>query len=151
MKKITLLICFSTLLFSCDQLLGEEVARLKINKTSNSELHLQEAALSLKKSDKISFWTETDVVYENDVALMYTIEIWKDSINIGGLKLDALKTNPTLMELRKTIGNKTSWSFSGKMRHITIKETGNYTFKAILKSSDNPTLKVNKAELVLKK
>ncbi|GAA4245184.1 hypothetical protein KO504_04010 [Winogradskyella psychrotolerans] len=151
MKKIAFVIFFCFLLIGCSKLLGEEVARLEINKTSNTELYPKEAALSLSKGEKISFWTDTDVVYEDDVALIYTVEIWKDSVNIGGLKLDALKTNPTVMELRKTIGNKTSWSFSGKMKHITIKETGNYTFKAILNSSDNPSLKINKAELVLKK
>ena len=55
------------------------------------------------------------------------------------------------MEVKKVLGNKTSWSFSGKMKHITIKEDGDYIFKAILRSSDNPTLNINKAELVLKK
>lgn len=151
MKKTVLLIIVTFLFVACNNLLGEEVGRLEINKLSNAELHMKETSLSLKKGEKVSFWTDTDIEYENDLALEYTIEIWKDSLQIGGTKLDALDTNPTLMEVKKTLGNKTTWRYSGKMKHFSIEKDGDYTFKAILNSSDNPTLKINKAELVLKK
>jgi len=46
---------------------------------------------------------------------------------------------------------KTNWSFSGKNSEIKIEEDGYYTFKGILVASENETLKVTKAEIVLKK
>ncbi|WP_179352277.1 hypothetical protein [Winogradskyella vidalii] len=151
MKKIIGVLVITFLLVGCETLLGEEIGRLVINEASNSELHTEETSLSLKKGEKIAFWTDTDIVYKNDLALVYILEIWKDSTQIGRTELDALNTNPRLMEVKKVLGNTTTWRYSGKMKHFSIKEDGNYTFKAILKSSDNPTLKINKAELVLKK
>jgi hypothetical protein len=47
--------------------------------------------------------------------------------------------------------DKTSWSFSGKNSQMKIEEDGKYTFKGILVASENPSLKVTKAEIVFKK
>ncbi|GJM60748.1 hypothetical protein [Persicobacter diffluens] len=151
MKKILLIFSISLAIIGCDALTGKEVARLPINETSNINLNMKEATLFLKKDEKVSFWTETDIEYENDVALVYTIELWKDSIKLGGVQLDALETNPTILEIKSSKGNKTSWSYTGKMDQYVVEEDGEYTYKAVLSSSDNPTLKINKAELVLKK
>lgn len=139
------------LLLSCDTFTADEIARLSFKETSNYELNIEEAALELKKGDKIHYWTEIDIEYENDLALVYNIEVWKDSVKLGGLEANALQTNPTIMELRTNIGNKTSWSFKGRMFTNTIEEDGSYRFLAVVRSSENPTLKLNKVELVLKK
>ncbi|WP_254160693.1 hypothetical protein [Chryseosolibacter histidini] len=47
--------------------------------------------------------------------------------------------------------DKTSWSFSGKNSEIKIEEDAQYTFKGILVASDNPSLKVTKAEVFFRK
>jgi hypothetical protein len=151
MTKLKLLLPLFFLNVGCDTFTGEEVARLPINKTSNKELIVKEATLDLKEGEGVSFWTEMDMEYENDLGMVYTVEIWKDSVKQGGFQLDALKTNPTLFETRTTVGNKTSWSFTGKMDHLEIDSDGKYTFKAVINSSDNPTLNLKKAELVIKK
>ncbi len=139
-------------LTGCNVLIGEEVARLPINQVSrHTELIIKEATLDLKKGEEISFWTETDIEFEDGLALVYTVEVWKGSLQIGGFEMDALETNPTMMEVRTSFGNKTSLSYTGKMNSAPIEEDGKYTFRAVLNSSDNPTLKINKAELILKK
>lgn len=143
---------FIALIFSaCDAVLGKEVARLEIDQTSNEELIIKQASLSLKKGEEVAFWTEMDMEYENDLALVYVVEVWKDSTLQGSFQLDALETSPTMMEVKTTIGNKTSWSYTGKMDFLNIEEDGNYNFKAIVRSSDNPTLLLHKANLILKK
>ncbi|MEQ9091993.1 MAG: hypothetical protein RIE52_12940 [Balneola sp.] len=151
MKNLFLLLAFSFLMVTCDTLTAEEIARLSFTETSNTELNVEEVSLELKKGEKIHYWTEIDVEYENDLSLVYDIEVWKDSVKLGGLQGNAFETNPTMMEIKKSFGSKTSWSFAGRMFTNTIKEDGNYTFFAVIRSSDNPTLKLNKAELVLKK
>ncbi|WP_074407792.1 hypothetical protein [Aquimarina megaterium] len=151
MRKLLLGLSITLILIGCDALIGEEIGRISFKQTSNIEQIIREITLDLKEGEKISFWTETDIEYENELTLIYTVELWIDSKEQGGFKMNALETNPTMMEIKKSFGNETSWSYTGKMNHLTIKEDGNYTFKAVLHSSENNNLKINKAELVLKK
>ncbi|WP_109850965.1 hypothetical protein [Aquimarina sp. AU58] len=151
MKKLLLGLSITLALIGCDALTGEEIGRISFKQTSDVEQIIRETTLDLKKGEKISFWTEIDIEYENELALIYTVELLIDSKEQGGFKMNALETNPTMMEIKKSLGNKTTWRYTGKMNHWTIKEDGNYTFKAVLHSSENHTLKINKAELVLKK
>lgn len=139
-------------LTGCKSLIGTEVARLPINQVSLSEesLILKEASLDLKKDEEIVFWSEMDFEYEGNVQLLFKVAIFKDGMDYGGLDIDPTKMNVTLKELKKSIMGKTEWSYTGKNTKITIKEDGNYTFKGILIASENPSLVINKAELVLK-
>ena len=150
MKKIVLGIITSFLLVSCG-MFAEEVARIPFKQTSNTKLNVKETTLELIKGDKIAFWTDTDIAYEGHLALVYTLELWKDTLNIGVIELNALETNPTMLEVKTSFGSKTSWSFEGKMNYMTIDNDGTYTFKAILQSSDNETLVLKKSDLVFKK
>ena len=136
---------------ACDALTGEEVARMDIQETSDRELIIKQATVNLKKGDEVAFWTEMDLEYENDLALRYSVEVWKDSQRLKAFDLDALNTNVRMMEVRTSFGNKTSWSYTGRMGKMEIAEDGIYDFKAILRSSGNPTLVLNKANLVLKR
>lgn len=136
---------------ACDALTGEEVARMDIQETSDRELIIKQATVNLKKGDEVAFWTEMDLEYENDLALRYSVEVWKDSQRLKAFDLDALNTNVRMMEVRTSFGNKTSWSYTGRMGKMEIAEDGIYDFKAILRSSGNPTLVLKKANLVLKR
>lgn len=136
---------------ACDALTGEEVARMDIHDTSDRELNIKQATVNLKKGDEVAFWTEMDLEYENDLALRYSVEVWKDSQRLKAFDLDALNTNVRMMEVRTSFGNKTSWSYTGRMGKMEIAEDGIYDFKAILRSSGNPTLVLKKANLVLKR
>lgn len=138
-------------LYGCAGIGGEEIARMDFENLSNVELHTKEATINLKKGEKISFWSEIDLEFENQLMLVYTIEIWNDTTKLGGLQFDALETNPTFKEIRTSLGNKTTWSFTGKMDFWEVLEDGNYTFIAALASSDNPSLQLNKSTLILKK
>lgn len=137
----------------CSAITGEEVARLPINQISVSDdnLIMKEASLALKKGDKIALWSEMDVKYEGDVLLRFKLEILKDGELFQGLEIDPTDKNITIGEVKSSIMGKTDWRFSGKNGQIKIEEDGHYTFKAIFVASNNPSLKVDKAELVLKK
>lgn len=141
------------LLTGCDALMGEEVARLSINQVSKDDKNLivKEASVDLKKGEEIAIWSEMDIEYEGDVALRFKMEVLKNGENIGGLEIDPTDKNITIGEVRTSLMGKTDWSFTGKNSEITIEEDGNYTFKGILVASENTTLKVMKAEIVLKK
>jgi len=142
-----------TLLIGCDALTGEEVARLSINQISSDDnnLILKETSLNLKKDEEIAIWSDMDIEYEGDVELRFRIEILKNGENFGELEIDPTDKNITIGEVKTSLMGKTDWSFSGKNSEIKIEEDGNYTFKGILVASENPTLKVTKAEIVLKK
>ena len=137
----------------CSALIGEEIGRLPINQVSleGEDLIIKEISLDLKKDEKIAIWSEMDIVYEGDVELRFIIEILKDAEDFDVLEIDPREKNVTIGERKTSVMDKTDWSFTGKNSGITIEEDGNYTFRGILVASDNPTLKVNKAEIVLKK
>ncbi len=150
-RQILFAAASSLLLYSCDAITAEEVARVSIDKTSNKELFVKEMSLDLKEGESVSFWTEMDLEYQDNLSLIYTIEVWRDSVKQGGFQLDAMDTNPTMNEVKTSFNNNTSWSYTGKMDKLKIEKDGNYTFKAVINSSENPSLVIRKADLILKK
>lgn len=149
-NNIILVIC-SLLLVSCGAFLGEEVGRMPFTLLSNDSTNIQQISLDLKKDEIITFWAEMDLAYEGELELLYTVEVWQDTVKIGGFQIDALNTNPTLMEVKTSFNDQTSWSYKGKMDFLKIKEEDHYTFKAILQSNDGAIVTLNKADLVLRK
>jgi hypothetical protein len=92
-----------------------------------------------------------DIEYEGEIALRFRMEVLKNGVKTGDLEIDPTAKNITLGEIKTSLQDKTDWSFSGKNSEISIEEDATYTFKALLVASENPTLKVTKAEIVLKK
>lgn len=154
-QLLSLLIVAVTFAFlaGCSALIGEEVARLPINQVSTDDepLILKETSLNLKKDDEIAIWSDIDIEYEGDIDLRFRLEIVKDGEKFGGLEIDPRDKYITIGEIKSSVMGKTDWSFSGKNSEIKIEEDGNYNFKGILIASHNPSLIVNKAEIVLKK
>jgi len=150
--KIAILLLSFTLVFSCG-LTGEEVGRLKINALSKTEdqLIIKEEHVSLKKGDELGVWSEMDYKYEGELALRFKVEVLKNGEPFGAFEIDPTDKNITFKEMKSSFNGKTDWSFTGKNTTIPIKEDGDYTFKGILVASENPTLEINKAELVIKK
>jgi hypothetical protein len=145
-------ILFTLILAGCSALTGEEVGRLAINQISSEDnLIKKEASVVLKPGDEIAFWSEMDMEYEGDVKIVFRISMTKDGKDLGAMDVDPRKKDMTIGEVKTSIGDKTSWSFSGRGAIIPITEAGNYKFEAILLASDNPSLIIKKAELVLKK
>lgn len=152
MKRPHMLSLLLIFLIGCSAITGEEVARLPINEISTeNNLVVKEVSLDLKKDEEIAFWSDIDMEYEGDASLRFRVEVLKNGEDFGGFEIDPTDKSMTLGEVRTTIMDKTDWSFSGKNSEVKIEEDGKYTFKAILVSSDNPSLKIEKAELVIKK
>jgi hypothetical protein len=152
MKTLLVLFATSLVLLGCDAITGKEVGRLQINQLSTKgNLVIKETTLDLKKDEEIGIWSDMDIEYEGDVALRFRVEIGKDGKSIGGFEIDPTEKNITIGEVKTTLMGKTDWSFTGRNSVYTIEEDGKYTFKGILVASDNATLKVTKAEVVLKK
>jgi hypothetical protein len=136
----------------CSALTGEEVGRLPINQVSSEDnLIKKEASVILEAGDEIAFWFEMDMEYEGDVTILFRISISKDGKDLGSMDVDPRKKDMTMGEVKTSLGDKTTWSFSGRGAILPITENGNYKFEAILLASDNPSLIIKKAELVLKK
>lgn len=140
------------LIFSCSFLSGEEVGRLAINEVSKEDnLISKETSIDLKAGDEIIFWSEMDIQYEGKVDMRFRVSIKKGEEEYGNLEIDPTEKDMTLTEVKNTLDDKTSWSFTGRNAVFNIQADGKYTFKAILVVSENNSLKVSKAELVLKK
>ena len=56
-----------------------------------------------------------------------------------------------ICHVRVRLNGHTDWRFTGRNEAYTAPADGNYTFKAILTAEPNPSLRINKAELLLKK
>lgn len=131
---------------------GEEIGRLKINEPSHGEnIIIKEVTIPLDKEDKISFWTEMDVIYEDQVSIRFKVEILKDNQPYGGLEIDPFQKKVTIGETKTEINGTTTWSFTGKNASLSIHEDGEYTFRGILVTSTNETLKIDKADVIIKK
>lgn len=140
------------LLIGCSSLTGEEIARLQINKIStNGNITAKEAILDLNAGDDIVFWSDMDVAYEGKVEFRFKLKIFKDEDKISELEIDPTQKNITLGEMKSSIMDKTKWSFTGKNSELKIKEDGTYRISAVFIASNNPSLKINKAELAIKK
>ncbi len=151
-KNIFFLSVLIVYFFGCKEIISEEIARIPVNSVSSEDsLIIREVNVYLHAKDIVSFWTEMDIEFEGELFFEFQIKILKDSIVMGGLKIDPFKKEMTINELKRTVLNKTKWRFTGKNATIGIPEDGNYTFEAILISNQNNSLKVNKAEIILKK
>ncbi len=152
MRKLITLLIISLLSLGCTTLIGEEVGRLKINELSpENSLVIKEATLDFKKGDEIGIWSDIDIEYEDDIVLRFRIGVSKDGEQHGRFEIDPTEKSITTGELKTSIMGKTNWRFMGKNTKIEIEEDGEYTFKGLLVASDNPSLKITKAEIVLKK
>ena len=140
------------LLIACSALTGEEVGRLAINQVSSGEnLITQEASVVLEAGDEIIFWSEMDMEYTGNVALRFRVSIKKGDEPYGNMEIDPTEMDLTLGESKTTENGKTSWSFSAQNAAFNVQEDGTYTFQAILVASENQSIVIKKAELVLKK
>ncbi|MBF9220490.1 hypothetical protein [Hymenobacter ruricola] len=145
-------LAFVPLLVGCDALMGKEVARLPINEVSTAGHEVvREATVQLQKDDKIALWSDMDLAYEGDSPIRFQVQVTKDGSPFKQLQIDPTEKNVTIGEVKTDVNGSVNWRFSGKNAELVIPAAGSYTFKAILVAADNPTLHVNKAELVLKK
>ena len=152
MKKVIFFSFMACCLAGCSALTGEEVGRLAINKVSSEEgLITKETTIDLKQGDEIVFWSDMDMSFEGDVGLRFRLTIQKEGGSPDNLEIDPTVKDMTLGEVKTTLGNKTNWSFSGRNFIFNVLEDGRYNFKAILVASENKSLIINKAELVIKK
>lgn len=150
-KQLLLALLLAAPLSACEALFGKEIARLPINAVS-TEGHevLKEAALQLKKADVISLWSDMDMTYEGEAPLRFQVTVLKNGAPFGQLELDPTDKNVTLGEVKTNVNGNVSWRFSGKNATLTVPENATYTFRGQLVAASNPSLKINKAELVLK-
>jgi hypothetical protein len=136
----------------CSALTGEEISRLAINKVSTKGNFIdKDVMLELKQGDEIAFWSEMDMAYEGDINLRFRVKIFKNDIKMSELDIDPMKKSITIGEVKTSIMNKTKWSFTGKNYELKIEEDASYRIAAILIASNNPSLEVTKAELIIKK
>ena len=139
-------------LVGCDALLGKEVARLPVNEVSTPGHEVvKEATVPLKKGDEIALWSDMDFAYEGSSPVRFQVEVTKDGAPFKQLEIDPTEKNVTIGEVKTSVNESVNWRFSGKNTELVIPDAGSYTFRARLVAAANPTLRLTKAELVIKK
>lgn len=133
--------------------MGDEIGRLPINSISTDEEHLviKETSIDLQKGDRIDFWSDMDFVSEGELALEFRVKMFKEGEELEMFSVFPFQGNLTVNEKKIEANGKTTWSFQKKNLSKEIKESGKYTFSAILVSNNNPQITLNKAELVIRK
>ncbi|MCD6065258.1 MAG: hypothetical protein K0S33_84 [Bacteroidetes bacterium] len=150
--KIALLFCIALVLVKCAALTSKEVGRVQIDTISDAEnMDWKEVKLDLKAGEKLWFWTDMSIIYDDELELEYQVQLIRDSDTLGYIKLHPFEKKVTIGEIKSSVLGHTDWSFQGQMDFLQIEKSGQYTFRVILVSSLNETLKLNKADLVLKK
>ena len=154
-KKTLYIIAVLTIFITsgCNALTAKEIGRLPINEVSIDDDHLivKETELLLKKGDQLSIWSDMNIAYQGEVSLLFKLEILKDGEQMGGMEIDPTDKKITIGEFKKQVMDQTDWSFTGRNSGFIVDDDGTYTFRGILVASDNPSLKVSKAEVVFKK
>lgn len=153
MKRFPSLLLLSVAVLLLSACRGEEVGRITLS-LANTDTTLQvaeSAALPLKKGEKIYLWADMDMKYEGEPGILFLVEILKDGKTTGEIKADPMNCNVTMYSSEVTSGSSTARSFEGRLEVIDIGEDGSYTFRAALQSAGNPTLQLNKADLVVRK
>lgn len=146
MRKILFILLLPFLIVGCGGLFGEEIGRIELAEP----LVEGESTFYVEKGAELAFWVEIDITYDGDLDLIFDVEVLREGTLMGAYQLDALKVNPTVNEQKYTMGGHTSWSFSGEMSYMPIGVSGDYTVKALFRNSDNPTLQIEKIDLVMK-
>lgn len=152
-RFVFLLICAAGLCWSCDAMMGEEVARLRIGKVSReNNLMIADTTLQLQAGDGFAIWAEMDIAYQGHVDFEYRMQVLKDGEEYGGFQFDpTADANLTVGETKVEVQGKTNWSFRKKSSSFKVDEAGSYTFQALMVATENESLEVNKADLVLRK
>jgi hypothetical protein len=106
----------------------------------------------LNKGDVVEVWNDMliQTLRKDDIEVSYGLEQFVNGTSRGGLKIDALKTHPTIESVDERARGRLVKGFQGKMTFIEINETADYTFKAILISNDS-LLIVDRAKLMFKR
>jgi hypothetical protein len=151
-KNMVWQLALVALMSGCNGLFGKEVARLPINVVSTDGHDVvKEATLQLKKDDEVAVWSDMDLAYEGASPVRFQVVVTKDGEPFKQLEIDPTEKNVTVGEVKSTVNDHVNWRFTGKNAVLTIPVNGAYLFKARLIAAPNPTLKITKAELVLKK
>lgn len=137
------------LLFSLSSLTacGSEAGRVPFSNEGSG------AAPMTLKAGEVAFWTDLDVAYEGQAALVYRIELVQDGSTVATAVCDPLGHLPMKMSWRETnIGASHSRRGRGKMEcAATLAKGGPTTVKATLAFDRKPaTVTLKKADLVLK-
>ena len=151
MKQIVFLLVLTSIIQSCTGGL-ENLGSISIKHISSDTILVQETTIELKEGDVVELWNDMSIEtrQKDKVRVIYGLEQYLNGQSRGGMKLDALKTNPTLLESKESARGRLVWSFQGKMAYIDILESGKYTFKAALFTSDKELI-LNRASLVFKR
>lgn len=146
--KTLLLAALPLFLFTaCDALWGAEIGRIEINEAS---VELKETTVKLQKRNPLSLWADLDFEYEGELQLYYTIEVWQGNNQISGQRLNGLTPTNVTNSLKTEVNGHFSERFSGEIGEVELVQNGNYVVKASISTSDNATLKLKKAHLVLR-
>lgn len=137
---------------ACAALSAKEAGRLSFKNPSGSIMpEWKKTDLHLKQGEILRFWADMDLVYDGAVDLSYRVKLVKGADTLVETDLNPFEKNVTVNEVKTTVMGKTSWRFSGQMHTLEIKESGTYRVLATFYSSLNNRMKLNKADLVLKK
>ncbi len=152
MKKYILFILIPLFFVNCTALTGEEIARIPIKEVSTeNNIKMQEVSLDLKALDEVSVWSDMDFEWDKKVELRFIIEVLKNGEEFEDYEINPIEKSVTYGEAKTEMFGAHKWHFFGKNLQIRIEEDANYTFKIMLVASNNPSLIINRADIVLMK
>ncbi|PJJ60281.1 hypothetical protein [Hymenobacter chitinivorans] len=151
-SKLWAALALAVPLSACGSLFGKEVARLPINALSTPGHEVtREATLQLQKDEQVALWSDMDMAYDGEAPVRFQVQVLQNGRPYQQLELDPTEKNVTVGEVKTNLNGKVNWRFTGKNGSLTVPAAGTYTFRAHLVAAANPTLRITKAELVLKK
>ena len=152
MKQLIVLLLVPALLLNCTALTGEEIARISVNEVSTeTNLNQKEVSVALKANDEVSIWSDMDFEWDRKVELRFIIQLLKDGKEFTDYEINPIQKSVTYVESKTEMFGTHKWHFFGRNLQIKIEEDANYTFKIMLVASKNPSLIINRADIVLMK
>ncbi|MDH5380164.1 MAG: hypothetical protein OEW75_04885 [Cyclobacteriaceae bacterium] len=137
---------------SCEAFIGKEIAKVSIDEiSSENDLYIKEMSVELEQYDELHFWSEMDLEYTGDVMIRFMVNMYVNGELDEEFSIDPFDKDLTINEVKTDVMNEVKWKFSGRNLILNAQQDGTYSFKVYLATSDNETLKINKADLVLRK
>jgi hypothetical protein len=141
--RFVALILLIFILQSCQ----EEIARVDLLRNNPTTINF-----NLQKGEEVKLFADMDIEFVENPLFVFDCEFYFEDKFLFKGGTDPLNTKNNIREKKTENGGIVSWKYYGQLEGtLTSQEDGNYSVKTTFVKNSKPSLKINKAQLVLVK
>lgn len=148
-----LLVFSLSYLSSCTESSSVEIARFSPGTITAYKrgIFVAEDTLSLKATDKLEIWTEVDFSYRGKQNLFFRLVLLRGDEYISEFYVDPEKAERFELDSREERDSTVYRKINAYNGVFSVEQDGDYNIKVLLMGLKNPSLDLNKTDLILRK